>query len=347
MGAARHPGAASSSSFTLSSVPGGGTCPTTLAERKFTPPYTAKSDSTKAGKPTARSGSTSAGTDGQQELKQVNVTLPKGLTGNLSGIPYCSEDGAGCGGWRSSGAAEKASPSCSSKSQIGTTSTTAGTGSHPVTLAGKAYLAGPYKGAPLSMAVVTPALSGPFDLGTVVVRVALNVNPKTAQVNAVSDAIPDVFGGVKLDLRSIDVNVDRKQVHAQPDELCEAGNRRLPQRGRRRPDQPGGVEQLRGVSALPGEPVQEARLQAEAHTRLFAKGNTTRAKHPKLRAILTTRKGDANVLRSALALPHALFLDQGNIRTVCTRPQLASRTCPKAGDLRARGSEEPAAQARS
>ena len=66
-------------------------------------------------------------------------------------------------------------------------------------------------------------------------------------------------------------------------------------------------------------------------TRLFGgKGITQRAKHPKLRAILEAREGNANVLRSALALPRALFLDQGNIRTVCTKPQLASGTCPKA-----------------
>jgi hypothetical protein len=65
-------------------------------------------------------------------------------------------------------------------------------------------------------------------------------------------------------------------------------------------------------------------------TRLFAKGNTNRGKHPKLRAILEAREGDANIQRNAVALPHALFLDQGNIRTVCTRPQLASQTCPKA-----------------
>ena len=98
---------------------------------------------------------------------------------------------------------------------IGTASTESGTGT-PLKLAGKAFLAGPYKGAPLSMAVITPAVSGPFDLGTVVVRVALNVNPKTAQINAVSDTIPDVFGGVKLDIRTIDVNVDRKKFMLNP-----------------------------------------------------------------------------------------------------------------------------------
>ena len=88
-----------------------------------------------------------------------------------------------------------------------------------------AYLAGPYKGAPLSMAIITPAVSGPFDLGTVVVRMALNVDPKTAQINAVSDPIPNVFGGVKLDIRSIDVNVNRYTVHAQPDQLRRAAVR--------------------------------------------------------------------------------------------------------------------------
>jgi hypothetical protein len=71
-------------------------------------------------------------------------------------------------------------------------------------------------------------------------------------------------------------------------------------------------------------------FKPKLHTRLYAKGNTSRAKHPKLRAILETRNGDANLLRSALALPHALFLDQGNIGTVCTKPQLAAKKCPKA-----------------
>ena len=30
--------------------------------------------------------------DGEQELKVVDVTLPKGLTGKLAGIPYCPEN---------------------------------------------------------------------------------------------------------------------------------------------------------------------------------------------------------------------------------------------------------------
>jgi hypothetical protein len=316
------------SSFTLSSVPGGGTCPTTLAARKFAPSYTAKSDSTKAGKYSPFRVNI-ARTDGQQELKAVNVTLPKGLTGNLSGIPYCSEDALAAAA-ASTGAAQKASPSCSEASKIASASTVAGTGDKAVTLAGSAYLAGPYKGAPLSMAVITPAINGPFDLGTTVVRVALNVNPKTAQVNAVSDAVPDVFGGVKLDIRSIDVNVDRTKFMINPTNCAAQATTGSINGGGGDPASASAWSSYAVSAPFQASECNKLGFKPKLHTRLFAKGNTSRAKHPKLRAILETRGGDANVLRNALSLPHALFLDQGNIKTVCTRPQLASQTCPKA-----------------
>lgn len=317
-----------SSSFTLSSIPGGGTCPTTLAGRPFAPNYTAKTDSSKAnayspfrvhiGRP-----------DGQQELKLVNVTLPKGHAANLTGVPYCSESALAAAA-ASNGKAELASPSCPSASEIGTTSTVSGTGANPVALGGHAYLAGPYKGAPLSLATVTPAVQGPFDLGTVVVRVALNVNPKTAQVNAVSDAIPDVFGGVKLDIRSIDVNVDRANFMHNPTNCAAQATTGFVNGGGANPTDPAAWSSYAVNSPFQATECNKLGFKPKLHTRLYAKGNTSRAKHPKLRAILETRNGDANVLRNALSLPHALFLDQGNIKTVCTRPQLASQTCPKA-----------------
>jgi hypothetical protein len=316
-----------SSQFTLSSDPAGGTCPTTLAARKFAPSYTAKSNKTKAGKYSPFKVNIGR-TDGQQELKGVNVTLPKGLTANLSGIPYCSAKALTVAA-NNTGAAETANPSCSSKSQIATTSTTAGTGTHPVTLAGKAYLSGPYKGAPLSMDVITPALSGPFDLGTVVVRVALNVNPRTAQVNAVSDAIPHVYGGVKLDLREIKVNVNRKKFMLNPTNCAKQATTGFLNGGGGDPTNPAAWSSYKVSAPYRATKCKKLGFKPTLSTKLVAKGNTTRAKHPKLRAVLKTRKHDANVLRTALALPHALFLDQGNIRTVCTRVQLAARKCPK------------------
>lgn len=317
-----------SSSFTLSSIPGGGTCPTTLAARPFAPSYTAKSKNNKAnayspfnvhiGRP-----------DGQQELKGVDVTLPKGLAAKLKGVKYCPVS-AMTAAAAASGKSEQLSPSCPATSEIGTTSTESGTGTNPVKLAGKAYLSGPYKGAPLSMAVITPAVSGPFDLGTVVVRVALFVNPRTAQVQAVSDAIPDVFGGVKLDLRTINVNVNRKQFMHNPTNCAKQATAGFLNGGSGDPTNPAAWSSYEVSAPYQAAKCKKLGFKPKLHTRLLANGNTQRAKHPKLRAILEARSGDANVLRNALALPHALFLDQGNIGTVCTRPQLASRTCPKA-----------------
>jgi hypothetical protein len=315
-----------SSKFTLSSVPGGGTCPTTLAERKFAPSYTAKSDSTKAGayspfrvhigRP-----------DGQQELKVVNVTLPKGLTGNLSGIPYCS-DAALAAAAASTGKAEQASPSCSTASRIGGTSTESGTGANPVKLAGNAYLAGPYHGAPLSLATITPAVSGPFDLGTVVVRVALNVNPETAQINAVSDAIPDVFGGVKLDIRSIDVNVDRAKFMLNPTNCAAGATSGTINGGGADPASSSAWSTYAVSAAYQATECNKLAFKPKLFTRLY--GPTKRAKNPRIRAILEAREGDANLTRAALTLPHSLFLDQSHIKTVCTRVQLAAKACPKA-----------------
>jgi hypothetical protein len=307
--------------FTLSSVPGGGTCPQTLAERKFTPPYTAKSDSAKAGayspfrvhigRP-----------DGQQELKVVDVTLPKGLTGKLARIPYCSEAALSAAAV-STGKAQAANSSCPAASQIGTVSTESGTGATPLKLGGKAFLAGPYKGAPLSMATITPAVAGPFDLGTVLVRVALKVNPETAQINAVSDVIPDVFGGVKLDLRSIDVNVDKNQFMLNPTN-CAAQATSGTING-------GGAGQNPFSSYPVSAPYQATEcnklaFKPKLFTRLY--GPTKRAKNPRIRAILEARPGDANLSRAALTLPHSLFLDQSHIKTVCTRVQLAAKACP-------------------
>jgi hypothetical protein len=318
-----------SSGFTPTTAPNGGACPTTLAGRPFAPTYTAKSDSEKANAYSPFRVNIGR-TDGQQEVKRVDVTLPKGHAANLTGIPYCSE-GEIAAAEASSGVAEQASSSCPNASQIGTASTRSGTGPNPITIGGKAFLAGPYKNAPLSLVTVTPAIAGPFDLGTVVVRVALFVNPETAQVHAVSDEIPNVFGGVKLDIRSIDVNVDRKKFMHNPTNCAAQATAGFINGGGANPTSPAAWSSYKVSSPFQATGCKGLSFKPKLHTRLFGgKDTTTRGKHPKLRAILEGRSKDANVLRSALALPHALFLDQGNIRTVCTRPQLASQTCPKA-----------------
>ena len=313
------------SSFTLTSDPTGGSCPQTLASRRFTPAYTAKSDNTQAGAFSPFQVHIGRA-DGEQELKVVDVTLAKGLIGKLAGIPYCS-DAAIAAAAASSGKAEQASPSCPAASLIADTTTAAGSGSGPLKVDGKAYLAGPYKGAPLSMAVVTPAVAGPYDLGTIVVRAALNVNPETAQVNAVSDPIPNVFGGVKLDVRSIDVNVNRDQFMLNPTNCAAQATSGVINGGGSDPSNPAAFSSYPVSSPYSANGCSSLKFKPKLHARIT--GPTRRAKNPKIRAIVEARNGDANVSRTALTLPHSLFLDQSHIKTVCTRVQLAAQACPQ------------------
>ncbi|MGE5336067.1 MAG: hypothetical protein ACM3JL_01425 [Nitrososphaerota archaeon] len=312
--------------FTLSTDPVGGGCPTGMAERKFAPGYKAATDSYKAGAYSPFHVHITR-KDGEQELKVVNVTLPKGLIGKLAGVAYCPEAqiaAAAIG----SGTAEIAKPSCPDSSFLGTAETVSGTGSHPLKLSGNVYLAGPYNGAPISLVVSTPAVAGPFDLGVVVVRVALHIDPETAQVNAVSDVIPDVYGGVKLDIRSIDVNVYRNRFMKNPTNCGAQATTGTINGGGGDPTNPAAFS-----SYAVSDPFQASecrKLGFKPHFRVQLFGPTKRAQNPRLKATLASNQKQANVLRTALTMPHSLFLDQSHIGTVCTRPQLAAHNCPKA-----------------
>jgi hypothetical protein len=323
-----NPPATPSGPIVLTGAPGGKPCAKTLAERPFAPVFSAKPQGTKAGayKPLSIH---VADSDGQQELKGVDVTLAPGMTGKLAGIPYCSAAAIAVAA-ASGGAAERASSSCPPKSQVGVASIAAGTGPSPLHIDGKVFLSGPYHGAPLSLAAITPATAGPFDLGTVVVRVALFVDPETAQVHAVSDPIPDVFGGAQLSLRTVDVNVDRKDFTLNPTSCRQLSSTGVLSGGGADPSNPA------AFSAFPvNTPFQTSDCGAldfkpKLFTRLYGgRKKMRRAQHPKFRAVLVARPGDANIGRAAVTLPHSQFLDQAHIRTVCTRVQLAAGDCPQ------------------
>ena len=171
-------------SFTIGSGANGGACAAAKRSCRTAP-------SLQAGTVTPVAGAFSpfvfkiAREDGTQRLGAITATLPEGLLGRLAGVPYCSEAQIAAATARSNegeGALEQASPSCPEASQVGVVNITAGAGSQPYAVQGKAYLAGPYKNAPLSLAVITPAIAGPIDLGTVVVRVALYIDPNTSQI---------------------------------------------------------------------------------------------------------------------------------------------------------------------
>lgn len=198
------PDATPSSSFDVDWNGAGGACPASLP---FAPSFSAGSQT-----PTAGASSQFAVTfgreDREQDISGVTVTTPPGLLGKIAGVPQCPEAQANAG-------------TCGPESQIGTTTVGAGPGPHPFYLGGRVYLTGPYKGDPFGLSIVVPAVAGPFDLGTVVVRAAITVNPATAALTIASDPLPQYVDGVQLRLREIHVEVNRPGFVLDPTDCAE------------------------------------------------------------------------------------------------------------------------------
>lgn len=181
-------------------------------------------------------------------------------------------------------------------------------------------MAGPHKGAPLSLVVVTPALAGPYDYGTVVVRVAIHVDPLTARVRAVSDTVPLIIGGIPLRMRSIRVNLDRANfminpTNCQPTTIDSQGIG----------DQ-GDVTDF--SSFFIADDCSRLRFGPRMRVRLLgSKSQTRRAKNPRLQFDLFTRPGDANIESVAVTLPKSFAIDQRHLGNICSRVQLENELC--------------------
>ncbi|HEV2858485.1 MAG TPA: hypothetical protein VGW80_08805 [Solirubrobacterales bacterium] len=259
--------------------------------------------------------------DDEQTLKTIDISLPPGQLARLRGASYCPESTlAAISPLEGTAAGERAAPSCPANSQIGTATVAGGPGPTPLYISSRVYLAGPYKGAPLSLAVVTPAISGPYDLGNVVVRSALRLDPVTLRTEAVTDPLPTIIYGVPLGLRQVWVNLDR------PDFTLNPTNCR-----------PFAVEGLigsyEGATAPVSSPYQVGEcgsLPFKPRLALRLTGPTRRGDYPQLRAVLRAREGEANIRRVSVTLPHSEFLEQAHIRTICTRVQFAADACPAA-----------------
>jgi hypothetical protein len=297
----------------------GGNCSSSAGTRPFSPSFEAGTAGTQAGAYSPLVIKV-ARRDGEQELKAIDFTLPKGLTGKLAGIPYCSEAAIQAAKDKS-GKAEKANASCPPSSQLGTVDTAAGVGSEPIHVAGKAYLAGPYEGAPLSSVVITPAVAGPFDLGNVVVRAPLFVDPETAQITAKSDPIPTILRGIPLKVRSVAIDIDRANFSLNPtncEQMLVSAS----------------IEGSSGANASPSNRFQVGgcdKLKFKPRLKLRLKGSTKRIGHPALKAVVTYPKQGAyaNIARAQVNLPHSEFLDQGNLNKTCTKPVLLAGNCSK------------------
>lgn len=257
--------------------------------------------------------------DATQQFSAISISPPPGMVAKLAGTAICP-DSALAAAASKSGQEEKDNPSCPASSEVGTTIAGVGAGPAPYYAMGKSYLSGPYKGAPLSFTVITPATAGPFDLGTVVVKAAVYIDPKTTKITAITDPLPTILQGIPLDVRTIDQVIDKADftlngTSCEPSSVDGSLTTTLGQT-----KSLFSRFQLGDCTALGFKPKLTLRL----------KGGTTRGKHPALTATLETRAGDANIAAASVALPRSEFLDQAHIGTVCTRVQFAADQCPAA-----------------
>lgn len=302
----------------VTSSPSGGACPRSAAEEPNAPSLEAGSESTNAGAYTPfilhlkRE-------DGSQRISQITISPPPGLVGKVAGIPYCSEaDLASAAG--KTGAEEQADPSCPADTELGTVTAGAGAGTEPLYVQGHAYFAGPYKEAPFSIAIVTPAVAGPFDLGDVVVRAGIYINPTTAQVTVKSDEIPSELKGIPLDIRSINVNLSRSGFTVNPTD-CETL------------DVTGQTVSTLGQSANLSDRFQVGGCEKLAFKPVFKV--TTHAGHTRrfggyLRANVSSGSGQANIASVFVELPKILAARDETLNKACSEAQFAANpaACP-------------------
>jgi hypothetical protein len=182
----------SDSHFTVSQNADGSAC----APAGFAPGFTAGSDGPEAGSSTPFRVRLTRG-DSDQQLSSLTVDTPTGLLGKIASTVLCPDGAANAG-------------TCTDGSRVGSVTVGAGPGPAPFYItAGRAYITGPYKGAPYGLSIVVPAVAGPFDLGNVIVRAAIGVDRTTTQLHIVSDPLPTILQGIPLDVRDVRVAVDK------------------------------------------------------------------------------------------------------------------------------------------
>jgi hypothetical protein len=245
--------------------------------------------------------------DGEQDLSGLEATLPEGLLAKLAGVPECGEAQANAG-------------TCPEGSQIGTVTATDGAGSEPLVETGKIYLTGPYNNGPYGDVAVIPAVAGPFNLGDVIVRGSLRIDPSTARASIVSDPFPTLVDGVPVRVRSVDVEVNRPGFTFNPTD-CDSQSVTAT------------VTAAQGASAAVSIPFAVtgcARLPFKPSFKVSTRAKTSRVDGASLVVKVAQKAGEANIHRVHLAFPKALPARLATLRGACTEAQFAANPsgCP-------------------
>lgn len=249
--------------------------------------------------------------DGESNPQAIALHLPQGLLAKLKGVPLCPEAAAAAG-------------ACPLGSRLGHLAASSGVGGAPLWIPqpGKAptavYLAGPYKGAPYSIVSVVPAQAGPFDLGLVVNRAAIRIDPYTALATIATDPLPQILEGVPVTYRTLNVLVDRPGFTLNPTSCRPKQITATVTASDGRVAAASDGFQVTGCSKLPYKP----------KLRLAFRGQMKRSGNPAVRAILTQGPDQANSAAATVILPGSQFIDNAHISNPCTRVQFAAEACP-------------------
>ncbi len=273
-----------SSKFQITSGPSGSPC---SSPQPFNPSFQAGSTNLQAG---AFSPFTLTMTrpDGNQTLSKIEMQMPPGLLGTLANVKLCGEPQAAQG-------------TCGEDSLIGHTIVSAGLGNDPYSVTGgRVYITTGYNGAPYGLSIVNPAVAGPFDLGTVVVRAAIYVDPHTAALRIVGDPLPTILDGIPLQLQHVNVAIDREKFTLNPTS-CE------------KQQITGTIASSEGATSQVARPFHVTNCAALAFEPRFAvsvSGKTSRANGAGLSVKLTNPPGsfgnDANIRSVKVDLPKQL-----------------------------------------
>jgi hypothetical protein len=252
--------------------------------------------------------------DGEEGLAGLQATLAPGLLAKLAGVPLCSSSDAAAG-------------TCSAASQIGTVTASAGAGSDPVSVSGgRIYLTGPYNGGPFGEVVVIPAAVGPYNLGNVVVRGSIKVDPHTTQATVVSDPLPQILQGIPVDLRQVYVSLNRPEFTFNPTN-CEALSI------------PATLTSAQGASASVSSRFQAANCAALAFKPSFTvstQASTSKQNGASLDVKVGYPQGsEANIHSVAVALPKQLPSRLTTIQQACPEATFNANpaSCPAGSNI--------------
>ena len=303
-----QPAATPSANFEITSGPGGGPC--SPNPQPFAPSFNAGITNHQGGGFTGFT-LTIGRPDGQQALTGLSTHLPQGLAALISSVNPCPIERADAA-------------QCGTDSLVGSSTSVTGLGSEPYSLPGLVYITGGFHGAPFGLSVATPAVAGPFNLGTVIANSTIEIDPNTAAVTVTAretrildarggttiagSALPTMIKGVPVQLKAINVQINRPNFQFNPTN-CDP----MAITGSLSGDQGGSVPvsapfQVANCGSLPFEPKLTASVDGKG-SKANGVGFYVKLESPGL--------GQANIHKVELTLPIALPSRLSTIQQSC------------------------------